>query len=132
MRLAARGLRTLFAADTIITSPLLRAVQTAEILCDAYRIKGLHISDALANGDDAALFADVAATRGERVIAVGHEPWISVTLSTCLVGGEGAVHSVYKKGAAALVGFDGPPAAGQGWLEWMLQPAALRAIGTSR
>jgi hypothetical protein len=35
---------------------------------------------------------------------------------------------LFKKGAAALVTFPGPLQPGGGTLEWLMQPAALRAL----
>ena len=129
MRLAALGLRALFVPDVIVSSPLLRAIQTAEILCEAFKIKGLHISDALASGNHEQLFGDVANFRRERVIAVGHEPFMSGAISFALAGSSDALRLICRKGSAALITFQGSPTAGAGTLEWLIQPAALRAAG---
>ena len=126
MREAALGLRLLFVPDAILSSPLLRAIQTAEILCDAFAIKGLHISDALASGDNDALLADVSSARSERVLAVGHEPFMSAAISFALTGSDSALRLTCKKGSAALLSFEGAPEAASASLEWLLQPAALR------
>ncbi|MEX0783711.1 MAG: histidine phosphatase family protein [Dehalococcoidia bacterium] len=128
MREAARGLAEIFGAGAILSSPLLRARQTAEILMEAFDIEDLHISDALANGDDRQLIADVEALGTSKVFAVGHEPLMSRTLSRMLTGDPDCMSSVFKKGTSALVTFTGPIAAGQAHLEWLLQPAALRAL----
>jgi phosphohistidine phosphatase len=119
----------LFVPEVILSSPLLRAMQTAEILCEAFGIKGLHVSDALASGDHGQLFADVTGKRRERVLAVGHEPFMSGSISFALTGSDDAVRLTCKKGAAALVTFDGAAVGGTGSLEWLIQPAALRLAG---
>lgn len=131
MEMAAVGLVRLFEAEVVLTSPLRRAVETAEILLDAYGLRELHKSDALATGDDDHLFTEMAATGKARVIVVGHEPHMSRTLSYVLTGDHGLVSSVFKKGGAVLVSFEDGPVAGGGWIEWMMQPAALRASARS-
>ena len=128
MREAAAGLQQLFAPEAVLSSPLVRARQTAEILLDAYGLRGLHLSDALATGNDRALFADVEALGVENVIAVGHEPFMSETLAVALTGERGGLAALFKKGAAALLSFDGAIAPGAARLEWLVQPAVLRAI----
>ena len=131
MHVAAMGLRKLVKPDAFLTSPLVRARETAEILLDVYGVKKLHVSDALANGNHEALFADANALGCEVVVAVGHEPFISQTLALALTGNEAGLVATFKKGAAALLTFDGPATPGKGMLEWLIQPAGLRAIGGS-
>lgn len=128
MREAVRGLAEIFGASAILTSPLVRARQTAEILMEAFDIEDLHLSDALASGDDRQLLADVEALGASKVFAVGHEPHMSRTLSNLLTGDPDCMSSVFKKGAAALVTFPGRLAPGEAYLDWLLQPAALRAL----
>lgn len=132
MREAARGLAEICSAGAILSSPLVRARQTAEILMEVFDVQDLHLSDALASGDDVQLLADVQAVGAVKVMAVGHEPHMSRTLSNLLTGDPGRISAVFKKGAAALVGFEGEPAAGEGYLEWLLQPAALRGLAPAR
>jgi phosphohistidine phosphatase len=131
MATAARGLATLFSPEAIVSSPLLRARQTADILRGAWKLKTVTLNDALADGDDDELFASLAGMKAERVVAVGHQPYLSMTLSLALTGDPNRVTSTLKKGAAALVVFDGPPAPGGGSLEWLLQPRALRRLAGS-
>lgn len=128
MELGAAGLSRILHADVILTSPLVRAVQTAEILMDALGLRGITKTEALAWGDDERLFQELSALGDARVIAVGHEPHMSRTLSLALTGEHGQVRSVFKKGGAALVSFEGTPEHGRGWLEWMLPPSALRGL----
>jgi phosphohistidine phosphatase len=129
MKAAAAGLATLIAPQLILTSPLVRAAQTAEIVADALPGVPVRTCDALANGDHAALLAEAAAAGdGALVVAVGHEPSISEALSWLLTGDASAATFDVKKGAAALVTFAGAPAAGAGTLEWLLPPKTLRAL----
>jgi len=130
MELAAAGLTRLIAVDAIFTSPYLRALQTAEVLGDAYRISRLARTHALVTGDNEGLFALIGGA-GETVLVVGHEPHISGTLSYALTGDGTTVRAQFKKGGAALVRFEGMPRAGEGTLEWLVPPSTLRALATS-
>lgn len=132
-RQAAMGLKGLVVPQVIMTSPLLRARQTAEILMNTHGLAKLHFSDALASGDHAALLRDIIDLEARSVMVVGHEPHMSGLLSHLLTGDEAAVAATFKKGAAALVACADEPAAGECWLEWLLQPAVLRklAAGTA-
>lgn len=127
----AAAIRRIWLPDAIISSPLVRARQTAEVVARACGIDGIALSDTLAAREFDAFFAAVAALGARRVVAVGHEPLLSSTLSYALTGSETAVRSTFKKGAAALIGFDGDPVSGGGWLEWLIQPAVLRSIAAS-
>jgi len=131
-RAAARGLKAMAAKpDRIVTSPLVRARQTAEILRDAVASGlDLDVSKHLApGGDHAALVREIAALGAEFVAVVGHEPHLSGLVSYALVGDGRRASVLLKKGAAALVSFDGSAAAGSGTLQWLLQPGALRDVG---
>jgi phosphohistidine phosphatase len=125
----AAGLAQLFTPDLVITSPFLRAMQTAEILVDHYGLKGLRISESLATGEHGALLRELERISATRVVLTGHEPHMSGLLSLLLAGDDGLVASLFRKGAAALVTFPASPRPGGGLLEWLLQPSALRALG---
>jgi phosphohistidine phosphatase len=130
-RLASRGLAELgVKPKRIVSSPLLRARQTAEILRDVVVPDApLTISPALKPG---AAFADavkaVAVLPEESVAVVGHEPHLSGLASYLLVGGGSDAALEFKKGAVARIAFPDRPAAGAGTLEWLIQPGALRLL----
>lgn len=129
MRQAAAGLRRLVQPDVIVTSPLLRARQTAEILADAWGHGRVVESRALADGGDEE-FLRLANARGEAtVVAVGHMPLLAHTLSWLLTGDPKHASFQFRKGGAALVSFDGPAEAGAGQLVWLMQPSQLREMG---
>lgn len=125
---AARGLHRLFAPEVVVTSPLVRARETADILLAEYGLHKARVSDALATGDNAQFLEELDDIDADRVMLVGHEPYMSATLSWLLSGDQARVSTVFKKGAAALVGCTGAPRPGGCWLEWLLPPAALRAM----
>ena len=133
-RRAARGLKE-FAArpDRIVSSPFIRARQTAEILRDvvAPGAKIEFCEDLVPSGDFARVLAFAKGLGVERVALVGHEPHLSGFTSYLLVGDKSRADVVYKKGGAALVSFSNSPGAGHGTLEWLIQPGALRDIAST-
>lgn len=130
MREAVAGLKQLFTPELILTSPVLRARQTAEILESAFKTP-VRVLDGLGNGDHHLVISSCAALREASVLLVGHEPWMSELLSLLTTGEASSLASVFRKGAAALVSTFGPPAPGNATLEWLIQPGALRRIGAA-
>jgi phosphohistidine phosphatase len=127
-RQAARGLARLEAKfSRIMTSPLKRAAETAELLaetCDGdVPIESL---DALAPGRS---FRAVLERLGqqaadETVALVGHEPDLGKLAGVLLLGAPAALP--LKKAGACLISFEGRVVPGEGRLEWFLPPGALR------
>jgi phosphohistidine phosphatase len=109
--------------DRILTSPLLRAQQTAEIVASALGLSAKLTTDPrLAPGfGPARLKALLAAHRGAAaLLLVGHEPDFSETVSH-LIGG---ARLEVKKGGLALVEL-ADPAALEGQLVWLIPPKVL-------
>jgi phosphohistidine phosphatase len=130
MRRASRGLARIgVSVDLVLTSPLARTRQTAEILADALRSHPPVIAiDSLAPGASAAaLFADLDAHASRtRIALVGHEPGIG-ELAARLIGSRRAL--VFKKGAACRIDLTAlPPAGLPGELRWLATPKMLRAL----
>jgi phosphohistidine phosphatase len=130
-RLAARGLKELgIRPERILSSPLVRARQTAEILRDTVAPDlELTIEPHLEPGADFQSTARVLLAHPEETIAiVGHEPHVSGFTAFLLAGSSAQSSLLFKKGAAALVAFHGKLQPGNGTLEWLMQPGALRAL----
>ena len=75
------------APDYILTSPLIRAVQTAEILSETLRFNGeLQISAELAGGPDSAALSSLLHARNSasEIVIVGHEPDLGELVGTLL------------------------------------------------
>ena len=125
---AARGLaRIADRPDALLTSPLPRARETAEIAARAFKRIEPTIEPALARGGVDGIVAALGQhPAGATVAIVGHEPTLSALLARLL----GAAHGeplAFKKGGAALVDLrDGPSGAGR--LVWFLKPRLLRAL----
>ena len=125
-RRQAERLSDLFAAaglapDVILTSPKLRAVQTAEILARAID-QEVRIEPRLGGGVDLATLAAILADAGSpaQPMLVGHDPDFS-DLASDLVGAALAM----RKGALARIDLTGPPQPGAGVLRWLLPPDVL-------
>jgi len=133
-RLAARGLKEFTdKPDRIVSSPLIRARQTAEILRDALApdLKIEYCDDLVPDGDFGRAVTFLRQLHAERVAIVGHEPHLSGFTSYLLVGDKCKATVVYKKGGAALVTFPSAPGPAHGTLEWLVQPGALREIAST-
>lgn len=126
---AARGLAgVLPAVDLLLTSPLVRAVQTAEILARAASPSPkLHLLDALRPGTRPATTIAALRTRASRgtVVLVGHEPTLS-ELAAQLLHLQGPLE--FRKGAAMAMVSQGLGTRGPARLEWFLTPRVLRDL----
>ncbi len=130
-RLAAKGLERLgVRPDRILSSPLLRARQTAEIFRDAVQPHmDIEATPHLKPDADFGKSLGAVAVPGVKSVAVvGHEPHLSGFASYLLCGPSHSASLVFRKGAAAMVRFPAEPAPGLGFLEWLLQPGALRRV----
>ena len=130
MKRVAAALRSLVPdIQLLATSPLTRAVETAEIVAAAYDGLDAVVVPVLAPGQ---LAADVTRwLAGERrhdtVAIVGHEPGLSRAVSWLLAGSERPFVEI-KKGAALLLAFPDAVDAAAATLEWALTPSQLRGL----
>ncbi|HEY1881783.1 MAG TPA: histidine phosphatase family protein [Candidatus Cybelea sp.] len=113
--------------DAIVTSPLARARQTAEIVASRLKLReALLLDDRLAGGFDVnsctAIVADHADARA--LMLVGHEPSFSVTAGR--LAGEASLE--IKKGALAGIELSGPSST-RGTLFCLIPPKVLAALG---
>ena len=124
MEREAAGIRTLgLRLDLIVSSPLVRAYQTADIVArgqgEAVRLVS---DDRVGPGFGPTHLAAIVGEhkRAQGVMLVGHEPDFSETISQ-VTGGS---RLVMKKGALACVELDDPTSR-QGRLVWLLPPKLL-------
>lgn len=129
MRKATRGLANLgVTIDIVLTSPLVRARQTAEIVAGGLepRPSLINIDSLAPDGSYAAIIADLEKHgRRQRIALVGHEPSIG-DLAARLIGSRHALE--FKKGAICRIDLDEVPPVSPGDLRWMLTPKILRAL----
>lgn len=131
-RQAVRGLAAIdVTIDLVLTSPLVRARQTAELLVAG--LSGhprLDTLEALAPGGRMPLIMEAIAQRSRqrqsRIALVGHEPDLG-ELAARLLGARGGLQ--FKKGAVCCIELQGRLAGGPGTLLWHLPPRTLRRLG---
>ena len=105
--------------DLVLSSPLPRALQTAQLFCDAMG-GGPTPDEGLRPG---ASWGDLARAmaahpNARRVMFVGHEP----DLSSAIVDLTGAASVRMRKGGLACIEFYGVPEPGGGEIAWLLDP----------
>ncbi len=130
-RRAAAGLATLADMPLLLTSPLVRARQTADATAGAFDPPPeVRIEESLAGtGDYKAIAKAVGGCGSDEVGLVGHEPDMGRFASWLLAGRAGAVACDFKKAAVCCIECEGSPKAGQGCLLWFCPPRVLRVLG---
>ena len=125
-RRVAKGLaRMVRRPDALLTSPLRRARQTAEILADAWKDIEPQDEPSLASGDFAGLEAALARYRPEElIVVVGHEPHLSSLLAH-VVDARSPERFAFRKGGSAMVELKGALSEG-GLLHWFARPRMFR------
>ena len=107
--------------DLVISSPLPRALETAELLMAGLELADPPIVDVrLSPGATWGDFARAMAAQPDvrRVMFVGHEPDLSQ--AACLLTGASAIR--LRKGSIACIEFPGVPEPGSGEMAWLLDP----------
>jgi phosphohistidine phosphatase len=105
--------------DHVFTSPLPRAVQTAELFCEA--MGGMPVADdGLRPGAPWARMAHAMAGHPEArgVMFVGHEP----DLSSAMAELSGAASIRLRNGGLGCLEFHGAPEPASGEIAWLLDP----------
>jgi len=112
-----------FRPDAIITSPKLRAAQTAEIVGQRLGIP-IGVDDRLANDVGLGALEAVLGDAGNpaRPMLVGHDPDFTALVETLC----GAGNVPMRKGALARIDSERPLAPGRGVLRWLIPPDLLK------
>jgi phosphohistidine phosphatase len=115
--------------DAVVSSPLKRALQTAQFVATEIGFEGkIEVSHALEPEaeyvDFQKMLSQFSATEG--LLAVGHNPSIFQFLGR-LCTGNGGANLRMRKGAIARVDLDRHPPQ----VQWLIDPRAARAIYTS-
>jgi phosphohistidine phosphatase len=129
-RKAAHGLGNCIPKSArVLTSPFVRARETADILVGAVGCRKPIDARELASGAATAkVFSLLRAHRRHAIVLVGHEPNLSAWLSAALGGEQTRLDIEFRKGGAACVRFDRAITPGRATLVWMLPPRLLRSI----
>ena len=125
----AAGLKDLQVSfDLILTSPLVRARQTADLLHQGLGgSTPLEETALLAPGGRPAELLDHLRSqkKAERIALVGHEPDLG-QLAAFLIGAKAPL--VFKKGGVCRIDFEKFPPVPPGQLHWFALPRMLRAL----
>lgn len=119
--------------ERICSSPLLRAVQTAEILSDVNGGVEVQVTDMLQPEIPVGQTVDWLLSAGwmnQAVFLTGHEPHLSSLVSRLATGGDSLRMDFKKAGVCHLV------VSATGWmpvaeLKWLMKPSQLLRIGES-
>jgi phosphohistidine phosphatase len=114
--------------DQILSSPLVRAKQTADVFAETMKGKPpvSSIDSLTPAGSPAAVIQDLGKhMRKARIALVGHEPNMG-ELAAFLIGAK--VPLPFKKGAICRIDFAVFPPKGKGALCWFVTPRMLRKL----
>jgi len=133
MRRAARGLQHLkIPFGAVLTSPVLRARQSAEIVAAALSMEAqLEETSGLAPEStvEHLLFSLTRYQDREHLLLVGHEPLLSRTMASLLCGSSGKIMEIaVRKGSLCRIEVDGVPPKSAGILHWFLTAKQLRLM----
>jgi len=128
MRQIAKGLRALgVELDLILSSPYVRAAETAEILADVFKMKKeIKLSENLVPmGDPDLLIAEMNEKYAADSIAlVGHEPFMT-SLIGLLISENSSVDITLKKGGVCSLSADDLHHTRKATMDWLLTPGIL-------
>ncbi len=115
----------------VISSPLVRAMQTADEVQKLIRTPAVARSEYLIPGTrKAQLFDELNRLHPESVLLVGHEPHLSQTISLLLAGTENLHVEMRKCSLACLLASD-PLRPGHALLQWLVTVDQMAARGGS-
>ena len=134
MRQAARGLRRLgLSFDTVLTSPFVRARQTAEIVAESLGLEDRleEISELTTERSvDQLISGLIRFQDSKHLLLVGHNPLLGHAASFLIAGKkEIRLEIELKKGGLCRIEIDGLPPDSPGTLHWFLTPKQLRQLG---
>jgi phosphohistidine phosphatase len=133
IRRVARGLRRLgISFDALLTSPLLRARQTAEIVADTLGLETRleELSELTPENSVDHLISGLARFHDrDDILLVGHQPLLGHLFSFLISGKNTSVAVDFKKGGVCRIEIDVLPLDSPGTLHWFLTPKQLRLLG---
>jgi phosphohistidine phosphatase len=115
--------------DVILTSPYVRAEQTAMTIAEVLKMKAkLELTDDLSpSGSMRDLIASINGRKPAPadVLLVGHEPYLSELISLLVSGGTDAISVVLKKGGFCRLSVETLKYGRCASLDWLLTPKQL-------
>ncbi len=131
MTRAAQGLRKMkVRPDIILTSPLRRARETAQILAAEIPGAGIEVLAELAPGvKPASIVAALRPYSARKALAlVAHQPDLGYLASFLLTGSQTRLDLDFKKGGVACLETEFSEEPTHGVLEWFVTPKLLRSL----
>ncbi|TKB71154.1 MAG: phosphohistidine phosphatase SixA [Nitrospira sp.] len=129
---AVAGLNRLDVQPThILSSPLLRAIETAKIVRRSLLVRSAVqiVDELLPDASPDRLLSILHDLPPEScVVCVGHEPQLGIAASV-LLSGRATASFPMKKAGACLIELSIPVKPGRGALRWWLTPRQLRSMG---
>lgn len=111
--------------DYLVSSPLIRAKETAEIAKEVFEFKDdILIDSRLAFGNNTDDIIALANELGGNVAMFGHEPDFSAHVSNLISYGGALID--FKKGMIAKISFNGKAKLGAGTLEFLIPTKAFK------
>ena len=128
-RKSAAGLRKLSQPpEAILSSPLVRARQTAEIVHEGLGLeRGIEVRDSLAGYRAAPILEDADAANADAVLLVGHEPTLSA-LVALLIGANQHADIRLRPGSIAKLTATGLYPGPCATLQWLATPKMLASL----
>ncbi|MCG3179881.1 MAG: hypothetical protein BIFFINMI_02231 [Phycisphaerae bacterium] len=127
----ARGMARLASPTLVLTSPLLRAAQTADLVAAACSptppVRQTDLLGGSPNNRSLARLIGKEASENAVIALVGHEPHMGM-LAAWLVCGNGEARIEFKKASVCRIDFDGEVGGGRGRLAWLCPPKVLTEL----
>jgi phosphohistidine phosphatase len=113
----------------VVSSPLVRARETAEILARCFAKRGVvQELDLLAQGSvPEKINSWLIHHKKESVILVGHMPDLA-DLAAYFISPSGDSGLLFKKSGVCCIEFDGKPGEGAGVLCWLVHPSVIKHL----
>lgn len=132
LRKVVRGMKALsLSFDLILTSPYLRARQTAELVAaELGAATKVERTPHLAPDGNPRTLIDLIASRGRErssILVVGHEPYLSQLISV-LLAGDARIAITMKKAGLCKLALQTPRYGRCATLDWLLTPAQAERI----
>jgi phosphohistidine phosphatase len=131
----AAGLSRLDVQPThVLSSPLIRAIETAKIAHSSLQVRSAVqiVDELLPDAPPGRLLSILHDLPPDScVLCIGHEPHLGMAASV-LLSGRASASFPLKKAGACLIELSTPVKPSRGVLRWWLTPGQLRAIGKGR
>jgi phosphohistidine phosphatase len=118
--------------DFIASSPLARALQTAEIVVKKLNVKKSKFeiwNELKPEGSRIALYSKLEQFKpGDSVMVVGHEPYLSTLVCDLIFDGQGDGHIILKKAGIAKINVTSLIPKASGELRWLLTPRQMKQM----